>query len=70
MGVKKTKLKKWLAKEGRTQVWLAKNSKLSDTAMSQICTGKREPNISTVKRIMAAIRKVDKDAKVDDFFDI
>ncbi|MFP7416704.1 helix-turn-helix transcriptional regulator (plasmid) [Bacillus sp. JZ8] len=70
MGVKKTKLKKWLAKEGRTQVWLARNSKLSDTAMSQICTGKREPNISTVKRIMAAIRKVDKDAKVDDFFDI
>ncbi|MGK9185295.1 helix-turn-helix transcriptional regulator [Priestia filamentosa] len=70
MGIKKTKLKKWLAKEGRTQVWLARNSKLSDTAMSQICTGKREPNISTVKRIMAAIRKVDKDAKVDDFFDI
>ncbi|MCY8234762.1 helix-turn-helix domain-containing protein [Priestia endophytica] len=70
MGVKKTKLKKWLSKEGRTQVWLARNSKLSETAMSQICSGKREPNVSTVKRIMAAIRKVDKNAKVDDFFDI
>ncbi|MED3729616.1 helix-turn-helix transcriptional regulator [Priestia endophytica] len=70
MGVKKTKLKKWLAKEGRTQVWLARNSKLSETAMSQICSGKREPNVSTVKRIMTAIRKVDKNAKVDDFFDI
>ncbi|KAB2489498.1 MULTISPECIES: helix-turn-helix domain-containing protein [Priestia] len=70
MGVKRTKLKKWLASEGRTQQWLARNSKLSNTAMSDICTGKRDPNISTVKRIMAAIRKVNKDAKVEDFFDI
>ncbi|MBG9812377.1 hypothetical protein ABD68_12455 [Bacillus endophyticus] len=70
MGVKTTKLKNWLAKEGRSQAWLAKNSKLSNNAMSDICTGKRDPNISTVKRIMSAIRKVQRDAKVDDFFDI
>ncbi|RPJ98789.1 helix-turn-helix domain-containing protein [Priestia endophytica] len=70
MGVKKTKLNKWLMKEGRSQAWLAKNSNISRTAMNQICTGKREPNMSTVKRIMSAIRKVNKDAKVDDFFDI
>ncbi|RAS78087.1 helix-turn-helix transcriptional regulator [Priestia endophytica] len=70
MGVKRTKLKNWLVKEGRSQEWLAKNAKISSTAMSEICTGKRDPTISTVKKIMSAIRKVNKNAKAEDFFDI
>ncbi|MCY8235407.1 helix-turn-helix transcriptional regulator [Priestia endophytica] len=70
MGVKKTKLKNWLAKEGRSQAWLARNSNVSRHALSEICTGKRDPNMSTVKQIMSAIKKVQKDAKVEDFFDV
>ncbi|MCF2132050.1 helix-turn-helix domain-containing protein [Priestia filamentosa] len=70
MEVKKTKLKKWLAEEGRTQKWLAKNTKLTNNAISDICTGKRNPTAPTIKKIMSAIKKVDKNAKAEDFFDI
>ncbi|MCF2132419.1 helix-turn-helix domain-containing protein [Strepomyces sp. STD 3.1] len=70
MGSKRNKLKTWLTVEGRTQEWLAKNSKLSRNAISDICTGKRNPTAPTIKKIMSAIKKVNKNAKAEDFFDI
>ncbi|AVD54479.1 hypothetical protein BEH_25235 (plasmid) [Priestia filamentosa] len=70
MVLKRTKLKNWLTKEGRTQAWLARNSNVSRNAINEICAGKRDPSISTVKKIMSAIKKVQKNAKVEDFFDV
>jgi predicted transcriptional regulator len=66
----KTKLKKWLMNEGRSQEWLVKNSKVSRNAISEICTGKRNPSAATIKKVMTAIKKVNKNAKAEDFFDI
>ncbi|KAB2488205.1 MULTISPECIES: helix-turn-helix transcriptional regulator [Priestia] len=70
MGDKRHKLKNWLVVEGRSQKWLAKNSKVSINSISDICTGKRHPSVPTIKKIMSAIKKVDKSAKAEDFFDI
>ncbi|RAS90882.1 helix-turn-helix transcriptional regulator [Priestia filamentosa] len=70
MGKKRNKLKTWLTVEGRTQEWLAKNSKVSRHTISDICTGKHHPSIPTVKKIMSVIKRVQKDAKAEDFFDI
>ncbi|MGG1215868.1 helix-turn-helix transcriptional regulator [Priestia endophytica] len=56
--------------EGRSQEWLAKNSKVSRHTISEICTGKRHPSVPTIKKIMSAIKRVNKNAKAEDFFDI
>jgi DNA-binding XRE family transcriptional regulator len=70
MGSKRHRLKNWLVLEGRSQEWLAKNSKVSRHTISEICTGKRNPSVPTIKKIMSAIKRVNKNAKAEDFFDI
>ncbi|MDT3766182.1 helix-turn-helix transcriptional regulator [Priestia filamentosa] len=66
---KRGKLGRWLDKKGLKQEWLVKETNLARTTISEICTGKRDPSTTTVKKLMKALRKVDKNAKVDDFFD-
>jgi predicted transcriptional regulator len=64
------KLGKWLDKRGIKQEWLVKETNLSRNTISDICKGRRTPTTPTLKKLMKALRKVDYNAKVDDFFDI
>ncbi|MFP3887783.1 helix-turn-helix transcriptional regulator [Priestia filamentosa] len=68
-GRKRGKLGIWLDKKGIKQEWLAKETNLSRNTISDVCTGKRNPSTSTLKKLMKALKKLDKKAKVDDFFD-
>ncbi|AVD54583.1 helix-turn-helix transcriptional regulator [Priestia filamentosa] len=64
------KLGKWLDKRGIKQQWLVKETKLARNTIGDICAGRRTPTTPTLKKLMKALRKVDPNAKVDDFFDI
>lgn len=66
----RSKLGKWIDKEGRSQEWLIEHSKVSRNTISEICAGKRNPSFPTIQKIMKTIKKVDKKAKTEDFFDI
>lgn len=68
---KRSRLGKFLDREGYTQEELVKASKVSRNTVSRICSDPEyTPNGSTIKRIMKAIRELDPTAKTDDFFDI
>jgi predicted transcriptional regulator len=69
-GKQRGKLGKWLDKKGIKQEWLVKETKLARSTVSDICSGRRIPTTPTLKKLMGALRKVDRNAKVDDFFDI
>lgn len=69
-GKPRSPLGKWLDERGISQEWLVKKSKVSRNTISEITAGKRSPTLTTVKKIMKAIREVDPAAKSDDFFDI
>ncbi|MCK1985194.1 MULTISPECIES: helix-turn-helix transcriptional regulator [Peribacillus] len=69
-GKSRSKLGKWLDDRGISQEWLVKKSKVSRNTISELCADKREPTVQTIKKIMAAIRTVDKDARSEDFFDL
>ncbi|MGM7683580.1 helix-turn-helix transcriptional regulator [Cytobacillus sp. Hm23] len=59
-------------KRGISQQWLSKCSGVGRTTISNLTKGNSDhtPNASTIKKIMKAIRKIDPNAKVDDFFDM
>ncbi|MDX8366800.1 helix-turn-helix domain-containing protein [Cytobacillus sp. IB215665] len=63
---------KWLDKSGISQQWLSKSSGVGRTAISNLTQGNsvHTPNAQAIKKIMKAIKKIDPNAKVDDFFDI
>jgi predicted transcriptional regulator len=69
-GKPRSRLGKWLDERGISQEWLITKSKVSRTTISELAAGKREPTLGTVKKIMKAIREVDKNARPEDFFDI
>lgn len=69
-GKPRSKLGKWLDKRGISQEWLVQKSNVSRNTISELCAGKREPSLTTVKKIMKAIREIDPNAKAEDFFDI
>ncbi|MDT3765803.1 MULTISPECIES: helix-turn-helix domain-containing protein [Priestia] len=70
MAKKRSKIGKWLDQKGLKQEWLVIETKLSRNTISDICAGRRTPTTPTLKRVMQAVRKVDRKARVDDFFDI
>jgi transcriptional regulator with XRE-family HTH domain len=68
---RRSKLGKFLDSEGFTQEELVKVSKVSRNTISRICSDPEyTPAGSTIKKIMQAIKRIDPNAKVDDFFDI
>ncbi|MED3729378.1 helix-turn-helix transcriptional regulator [Priestia endophytica] len=69
-GKQRGKLGKWLDNRGIKQEWLVKETNLARNTISDICKGRRTPTTPTLKKLMKALRKVDRNAKVDDFFDI
>lgn len=69
-GKPRSRLGCWLDDRGISQEWLIKKSKVSRTTISELASGKRQPKLDTVKKIMNAIREVDPAAKADDFFEM
>ncbi|PLT32872.1 helix-turn-helix transcriptional regulator [Bacillus sp. V5-8f] len=67
----RSKLGKFLDKEGYSQEELVKASKVSRNTVSRICTNPDYvPSGNVIKKIMKAIRQIDPGAKTEDFFDI
>jgi DNA-binding XRE family transcriptional regulator len=70
-GKKRTKLGKFIDKRSFSQEDLISASKVNRTTVSRICNDPSyTPSMSTVKKVMKAIRALDPNAKTDDFFDI
>ena len=68
---KRSKLGKYLDREGFTQEELVKVSKVSRNTISRICSDPDyAPSGSTIKKVMRAIKQLDPNAKIDDFFDM
>lgn len=72
LGKKRSKLGKWLDKRGISQQWLAKNSKVSRSTVSELCKADatHEPTQGTMKKILKAIRQIDPNVKSNDFWDM
>ncbi|MEU2530084.1 helix-turn-helix transcriptional regulator [Streptomyces sp. NPDC013087] len=71
IGKPRSKIGKWLDQRGISQEWLAKKTKLSSNTISKIASDKDySPSLATIKKVMKAIREVDKNASSDQFFDI
>lgn len=72
LGKKRSKLGKWLDKRGISQQWLAKNSKVSRSTVSELCKAdaNHEPTQGTMKKILNAIRQIDPNVKINDFWDM
>jgi len=70
-GKKRTKIGKFIDKKGYSQEDLISASKVNRNTISKICNDPTyTPSMSTVKKIMKAIRQLEPGAKTDDFFDI
>lgn len=68
---KRSKLGKFLDREGYTQEELVKASKVSRNTVSRICSDPDHvPTGSSIKKIMKAIKQIDPNARAEDFFDI
>ncbi|MGM7683568.1 helix-turn-helix domain-containing protein [Cytobacillus sp. Hm23] len=66
-----TKLGKWMHKRGITGAWLQKETKLNKSTISSLTSNKDySPRQSTMRKVIKALRKIDPNAKVDDFFDM
>jgi predicted transcriptional regulator len=70
-GKPRTRLGEWLDKRGISQEWIVKKSGVSRNTVSRIASDKEyDPSVSTVKKIMKALKEIDPNAKPDDFFDM
>ncbi|MFE7084093.1 helix-turn-helix domain-containing protein [Priestia megaterium] len=70
-GKKRSKLGRFLDKEGYSQTELSKITKINKNTISKICNDSNYvPSGTTIKKIMKALRKLDSKLKPDDFFDI
>ncbi|PEJ23210.1 helix-turn-helix domain-containing protein [Bacillus pseudomycoides] len=67
----RTKLKKWLDRQGIEQQELAKKSKVSVQTISKACRDNDYiPKPQIMKKILNTIRKIDPHAKTHDFWDM
>lgn len=70
-GKKRSKVGKFIDKNGYTQEELCKTAKIGRNTASRVCSDPEyTPSGSTIKKIMKAIRAIDPNARTDDFFDI
>ncbi len=71
IGKKRSKLGKFIDKNGYSQEDLMKVAKIGRSTASRVCADPDySPTANTIKKIMKAVRKIDPNAKVDDFFDM
>ncbi|APH07209.1 helix-turn-helix domain-containing protein [Bacillus weihaiensis] len=71
IGKKRSKIGKFIDKHGYSQEDLCKVAKIGRNTASRICSDPQySPSLSTIQKVMKAIRKIDPNAKADDFFDM
>ncbi|MBU8908253.1 helix-turn-helix domain-containing protein [Desertibacillus haloalkaliphilus] len=71
IGKPRSRLGKWIDKKGLEQKDLAKASKVSQNTISKVCNDKDYiPGPSTMRKILNAIRKIDPNKKMSDFWDM
>lgn len=67
----RTNLKKWLDRQGIEQQELAKKSKVSTKTISKACRDTSYiPKPEIMRKILNTIRKIDPQAKINDFWDM
>ncbi|WLR41413.1 helix-turn-helix transcriptional regulator [Bacillus carboniphilus] len=67
----RSKLGKWLDKKGLEQRDLAKASKVSPNTITKACNDKDYvPRQDVMKKLLKAVRKIDPNAKMSDFWDM
>lgn len=71
LGKNRSKLGKWLDRRGISQTEFAKMSGVSRPTITRLCSDDdQQPRMGTLKKIMNALRKLDKNVDVNDFFDM
>lgn len=71
IGKPRSKLGKWLDRKGLEQQDLAKEAKVSRNTISKACNEKEYiPSPSVMKKLLKAIRKIDPNAKMNDFWNM
>lgn len=71
LGKNRSKLGKWLDRRSIEQRDLEKASKVSKTTVSKACNDKEYiPSPGVMKKLLKAIREIDPNVKMDDFWDI
>lgn len=71
IGKKRSKLGKFIDKNGYTQEQLREAADIGRSTASRVCNDPNyTPNSLTIKKIMKAIRTIDPKAKTDDFFNL
>jgi transcriptional regulator with XRE-family HTH domain len=71
IGKQRSKLGKWMDKKGLDQQDLAKAAKVSKNTVSKACNENDYiPRQDVMKKILAALRKIDSNAKMSDFWDM
>jgi predicted transcriptional regulator len=67
----RSKIGKFLDKRGISQEWLVKNSGVSRNTISSLCSDvDYDPKLSTIRQVLRALRKIDRNVKIEDFFNI
>ena len=70
-GKKRSKLGKFLDRQGYSQTELGEVAKLNKNTVSKICNDPTyTPSVVTIKKVMKALKKLDPKLKSEDFFDI
>ena len=71
LGKPRSKLGKWLDKKGLEQNALAKEAKVSKNTISKACNDKSYiPRQDAMKKILVAVRKIDPNKRMSDFWDM
>lgn len=67
---KRTKFGRWLDQEGIQQSDFAERAKVSRSTVWRLCNRKEDyiPTPTIWKKIMTAVKKIDKDKDIHDFF--
>jgi ribosome-binding protein aMBF1 (putative translation factor) len=71
LGKQRSKLGKWLDREGLEQQDLANEAKVSKNTVTKACNeADYVPRQDVIKKLLKAIRKIDPGAKMSDFWDM
>lgn len=69
LGKKRSKLGKWLDQRGITQQWLSKKSGVNNNTVSYMASDDDYlPTMNTAKKILGALREIDPNVNLDDFW--
>jgi len=70
LGKRRTKLGRFLDRNGLKQEWLVKESGINRESVSRLCDGeeKRSPQERTIIKIIGTLRRHGHDVRADDFW--